>query len=178
MPIRRRPRGIKQKPDARRKIPVISTHNAFFLQRCNFLPVERDLLAFDLKYRQRPLADSLVQRHDAPFSPEVGGVHDEVDRRLRGCVGRFGDGLGEMAADGFRTASILLCKLCGSLFAVAVKLPKGVGVKPVVAAAETLVAGGASITLLTALAAISSDLFCAAKKAFFVCKGFQLLKAL
>ena len=28
MPIRRRPRGIKQKPDARRKTPVISTHNA------------------------------------------------------------------------------------------------------------------------------------------------------
>ena len=40
---------------------------------------------------------------------------------LSGCVG-------EMAADGLETTSILLCKLSGTLFALAVALPKGVGV--------------------------------------------------
>ena len=36
-----------------------------------------------------------------------------------GGISRFRAGFGEMAADGFEAAHMLLCKLCGGLFAVA-----------------------------------------------------------
>ena len=72
---------------------------------------------------------------------------------------------------------MLLCKLCGGLLAVAVKLPEGVRVKSA-AAAETLVASGTFVALFAITGTVLLDLFRAAKKAFFVFKGFQLPKAL
>ena len=66
----------------------------------------------------------------------------------------FGMGLsacfGEMAADGFRTASMLLCKLCGSLFAVT----------------DVDDEGPFRLTCFEP------------QKAFFASRGFELLKAL
>ena len=53
---------------------------------------------------------------------------------------------------------MLLCKLRGGLFAVAVKLPKGAGVKSA-AAAETLVAGGAFVALFAITGTVLLDLF-------------------
>ena len=53
-------------------------HNASFLQRCDLLPVALNRLVLDFEHRQRPLADRVIQHHDAPFSAEIGGVHDEV----------------------------------------------------------------------------------------------------
>lgn len=69
---------------------------------------------------------------------------------------------------------MLLCKLCGGLFAFAVKLPEDVRVKSA-AAAETLVASSAFVALFAITGTVLLDLFRAAKKAFFVFKGFDLL---
>ena len=86
-------------------------------------------------------------------------------------------GFGEVAADAFDAASMLLCKLCGGLLAVAVKLPEGIRLKSA-AAAETLVASSAFVALFAITGTVLLNLFGAAKKAFFVFKGFQLPKAL
>ena len=67
---------------------------------------------------------------------------------------------------------MLLCKLCGALLAVAVKLPEGVRVKSA-AAAETLVASGAFVALFAITGTVLLDLFRAAKK-HIVFKGFDL----
>nr|WP_172633752.1 hypothetical protein [Cardiobacterium valvarum] len=53
---------------------------------------------------------------------------------------------------------MLLCQLCGGLFAIAVKLPEGVGIKST-AAAETLVAGGAFVALFAITGTVLLDLF-------------------
>ena len=53
---------------------------------------------------------------------------------------------------------MLLCKLCGALLAVAVKLPEGVRVKSA-AAAETLVASGAFVALFAITGTVFLDLF-------------------
>ena len=58
----------------------------------------------------------------------------------------------------FEAASMLLCKLCGGLLAVAVKLPEGVRVKSA-AAAETLVASGAFVALFATTGTVFLDLF-------------------
>ena len=133
-------------------------HNASFLQRCDLLSVALNRLVLDFEHRQRPLADRVIQHHDAPFSAEIGGVHDEVNCRLRGHAGRFRDCFGKMAADSFEAASMLLCKLCGGLLAVAVKLPEGVRVKSA-AAAETLVASGTFVALFAITGTVLLDLF-------------------
>ena len=52
----------------------------------------------------------------------------------------------------------LLCKLCGGLLAVAVKLPEGVRVKSA-AAAETLVASGTFVALFAITGTVLLDLF-------------------
>ena len=133
-------------------------HNVSFLQRCDLLSVALNRLVLDFEHRQRPLADRVIQHHDAPFSAEIGGVHDEVNCRLRGHAGRFRDCFGKMAADSFEAASMLLCKLCGGLLAVAVKLPEGVRVKSA-AAAETLVASGTFVALFAITGTVLLDLF-------------------
>ena len=133
-------------------------HNASFLQRCDLLSVALNRLVLDFEHRQRPLADRVIQHHDAPFSAEIGGVHDEVNCRLRGHAGRFRDCFGKIAADSFEAASMLLCKLCGGLLAVAVKLPEGVRVKSA-AAAETLVASGTFVALFAITGTVLLDLF-------------------
>ena len=53
---------------------------------------------------------------------------------------------------------MLLCKLCGALPAVTIKLPEGVRVKSA-AAAETLVAGGAFVALFAITSTVLLDLF-------------------
>ena len=63
-----------------------------------------------------------------------------------------------MAADSFEAASMLLCKLCGALLAVAVKLPEGVRVKSA-AAAKTLVASGTFVALFAITGTVFLDLF-------------------
>ena len=78
--------------------------------------------------------------------------------RLRGHAGRFRDCFGKMAADSFEAASMLLCKLCGGLLAVAVKLPEGVRFKSA-AAAETLVASGTFVALFAITGTVLLDLF-------------------
>ena len=81
-------------------------------------------------HSQGSLAASVVENHDTPFSTEIGGVHDEVNRR---CLWQRAfalcSGFGEVATDGFDAASVLRGKLCGALLAFAVALPKGVGIK-------------------------------------------------
>ena len=101
-------------------------HNASFLQRCDLLSVALNRLVLDFEHRQRPLADRVIQHHDAPFSAEIGGVHDEV----HGCLWQRAIGqcssFGKVTADGFEAASVLRGKLCGALPAFAVALPKGI----------------------------------------------------
>ena len=133
-------------------------HNASFLQRCDLLSVALNRLALDFEHRQRPLAERVIQHHDAPFPPEVGSIHDEVNCRLRGHAGRFRDCFGKIAADSFEAASMLLCKLCGGLLAFAVKLPEDVRVKSA-AAAETLVASSAFVALFAITGTVLLDLF-------------------
>ena len=58
----------------------------------------------------------------------------------------------------FEAASMLLCKLCGGLFAFAVKLPEDVRVKSA-AAAETLVASSAFVALFAITGTVLLDLF-------------------
>ena len=53
---------------------------------------------------------------------------------------------------------MLLCKLCGGLLAIAVKLPEGVRVKSA-AAAETLVASGTFVALFAITGTVLLDLF-------------------
>ena len=56
--------------------------NAFFLQRRDHLRVERVGFPLNGHNHQGTLAASVVENHDAPFSAEIGGVHDEV----HGCL--------------------------------------------------------------------------------------------
>ena len=78
--------------------------------------------------------------------------------RLRGHAGRFRDCFGKMAADSFEAASMLLCKLCGGLLAVAVKLPEGIRIKSA-AAAETLVTGHLFVALFAITGSVLLSLF-------------------
>lgn len=66
---------------------------------------------------------------------------------------------------------MLLGKLFGGLFAFAVALPKGVGVKAS-SPYELPLTGGAAVFIVVT-APVFLDLFGTAKKAFFVFKGFD-----
>ncbi|MFC0034290.1 hypothetical protein [Cardiobacterium valvarum] len=70
---------------------------------------------------------------------------------------------------------MLLCKLCGALLAVTVKLPEGVRVKSV-AAAETLVAGGAFVALLPSRVPFFLTCFEPQKRHFLCSKAFNSRK--
>ena len=100
--------------------------NAFSLQRSDRLCVGRVGFPLNCRDRQGALAASVVENHDAPFSAEIGGVHDEV----HGCLWQRAIGLcssfGKVTTDGFEAASVLRGKLCGALLAFAVALPKGI----------------------------------------------------
>ena len=149
-------------------------HNVSFLQRCDLLSVALNRLVLDFEHRQRPLADRVIQHHDAPFSAEIGGVHDEVNRRLWQRAFGLCSGFGEVATDGFDAASVLRGKLCGALLAFAVALPKGVGIKAL-APYELALTGAAMVLLFPVITMpVFLDLFGAAEKAFFVFKGFDL----
>ena len=149
-------------------------HNAFFSQRRDRLHVKRVGFPLNCHDRQGVLAASVVEDHDAPFSAEISGVHDEV----HGCLWQhaFGlcSGFGEVTADGFEAASVLRGKLCGALLAFAVALPKGVGIKAL-APYELALTGAAMVLLFPVVTMpVFLDLFGAAEKAFFVFKGFDL----
>ena len=45
--------------------------NDFFLQCRALLPVAFNRLVLDFEHRRHPLADGVIQHHDAPFPPEV-----------------------------------------------------------------------------------------------------------
>ena len=104
-------------------------HNASFLQRCDLLSVALNRLVLDFEHRQRPLTDRVIQHHDAPFSPEAGSIHDEVNRRLWQRAFSLCSSFGKVRADDFEAASVLPSRLCGALLAFAVALPKGVGIE-------------------------------------------------
>ena len=150
-------------------------HNTFLSQCSDRLRVERIGFPLNCHDRQGALAASVVENHDAPFSAEIGGVHDEV----HGCLWQRAIGLcssfGKVTADGFEAASVLPSKLCGALLAFAVALPKGVGIKAL--APYELALTGAAMVLLFPVVTMSVflDLFGAAEKVFFVFKGFDLL---
>ena len=149
-------------------------HNASFLQRCDLLSVALNRLVLDFEHRQRPLADRVIQHHDAPFSAEIGGVHDEVHGCLWQRAFALCSGFAEVATDGFDAASVLRGKLCGALLAFAVALPKGVGIKAL-APYELALTGAAMVLLFPVVKMpVFLDLFGAAEKAFFVFKGFDL----
>ena len=103
--------------------------NAFFSQRRDLLRVERVGFPLNCHDHQGALAASVVEDHDAPFSAEIGGVHDEV----HGCLWQraFGlcSGFDGVATGRFDAASVLRGKLCGTLLSFAVALPKGVGLR-------------------------------------------------
>ena len=149
-------------------------HNASFLQRCDLLSVALNRLVLDFEHRQRPLADRVIQHHDAPFSAEIGGVHDEVHGCLWQRAFALCSGFAEVAMDRFEAASVLRGKLCGALLAFAVALPKGVGIKAL-APYELALTGAAMVLLFPVVTMpVFLDLFGAAEKAFFVFKGFDL----
>ena len=148
--------------------------NAFFSQRRDRLRVERVGFPLNCHDRQGSLAASVVENHDTPFSTEIGGVHDEVNRRLWQRAFGLCSGFGEVATDGFDAASVLRGKLCGALLAFAVALPKGVGIKAL-APYELALTGAAMVLLFPVITMpVFLDLFGAAEKAFFVFKGFDL----
>ena len=64
----------------------------------------------------------------------------------------------QQAVLGVPYRAMLLCKLCGGLLAVAVKLPEGVRVKSA-AAAETLVASGTFVALFAITGSVLLSLF-------------------
>ena len=103
----------------------------------------------------------------------IGGIHDAIHRRLwPRAIGLCG-GLVEVTADGFDAASMLLGQLFGGLFAFAVALPKGVGVKASSPYELPLTADAAVLLFTVVTAPVFLDLFGAAKKAFFVFRGFD-----
>ena len=149
-------------------------HNTFLSQCSDRLRVERIGFPLDCRHCQGSLAASVVENHDAPFSTEIGGVHDEVNRRLWQRTFALCSGFGEVATDGFEAASVLRGKLWGALLAFAVALPKGVGIKAL-APYELALTGAAMVLLFPVVTMpVFLNLFGAAKKAFFVFKGFVL----
>ena len=102
--------------------------NSFFLQRRDRLRVERVGFPLDCHNCQGALAASVVEDHDAPFSAEIGGIHDEVHGCLWQRAFALCSGFEEVATDGVDAASVLRGKLCDALLAFAVALPKGVGI--------------------------------------------------
>jgi len=149
-------------------------NSSFLQQRCDLLSVALNRLVLDFEHRQRPLADRVIQHHDAPFSAEIGGVHDEVHRFLWQRAFALCSGFAEVAMDRFDAASVLRGKLCGALLAFAVALPKGVGIKAL-APYELALTGAAMVLLFPVVTMpVFLDLFGAAEKAFFVFKGFDL----
>ena len=149
-------------------------HNTFFSQCSDRLHVKRIGFPLDCRHCQGALAASVVENHDTPFSTEIGGVHDEVNRHLWQRAFALCSGFAEVAMDGFDAASVLRGKLCGALLAFAVALPKGVGIKAL-APYELALTGAAMVLLFPVVTMpVFLDLFGAAEKAFFVFKGFDL----
>ena len=149
-------------------------HNTFLSQCSDRLRVERIGFPLNCHDRQGALAASVVEDHDAPFSAEIGGIHDEVHGCLWQRAFALCSGFDEVATDGFDAASVLRGKLYGALLAFAVALPKGVGIKPL-APYELALTGAAMILLFPVITMpVFLDLFGAAEKAFFVFKGFDL----
>ena len=135
------------------------------------MSVALNRLVLDFEHRQRPLADRVIQYHDAPFSAEIGGVHDDVG------FGRLREGFpdarpAQMAVDGLAATTVLRGELGGSLLARAVVRPKRLYIEPF-SAVKTLAAITAFVPLFAILPAVFFDLLRAAKKAFFVFKGFD-----
>ena len=125
-------------------------------------------------HSQGSLAASVVENHDTPFSTEIDGVHDEINRRLWQRAIGLCSSFGKVTADGFEAASVLRGKLCYALLAFAVALPKGVGIKAL-APYELALTGAAMVLLFPVVTMpVFLGLFGAAKKAFFVFKGFDL----
>ena len=131
-------------------------HNTFLSQCSDRLRVERIGFPLNCHDRQGALAASVVENHDAPFSAEIGGVHDDVGF-LRQRVALPDLHTAKAAIDGFAAASILLGKLRGRLFACAISCPKLVVLKAL-AAVKTFAASLAFISLLAILPAIFFDL--------------------
>ena len=149
-------------------------HNTFLSQCSDRLHVKRIGFPLDCRHCQGALATGVIEDHNAPFSTEIGGVHDEVNRRLWQRAFGLCSGFGEVAMDGFDAASVLRGKLCGPLLAFAVALPKGVGIKAL-APYELALTGAAMVLLFPVITMpVFLDLFGAAEKAFFVFKGFDL----
>ena len=147
---------------------------SLFSQRRDRLRVERVGFPLNGHDHQGTLAASVVENHDAPFSAEIGGVHDEVHGCLWQRAFALCSGFAEVATDGFDAASVLRGKLCGALLAFAVALPKGVGIKAL-APYELALTGAAMVLLFPVITMpVFLDLFGAAEKAFFVFKGFDL----
>ena len=147
---------------------------SLFSQRRDRLRVERVGFPLNCHDHQGALAASVVENHDAPFSAEIGGVHDEVHGCLWQRAFALCSGFAEVATDGFDAASVLRGKLCGALLAFAVALPKGVGIKAL-APYELALTGAAMVLLFPVITMpVFLDLFGAAEKAFFVFKGFDL----
>ena len=116
-------------------------------------------------------ADAVHQHHHAETAPEVSGVHDDVGfGRLRVA---FPDlHLAQMAIDGLAATTVLRGKLGGSLLARAVDYPKFIALAaPATVKLPATVA--AFIALLAVALPVLFDLLRAAKKAFFVFKGFD-----
>jgi len=121
-------------------------HDTFFSQCSDRLHVKRIGLPLDCRHCQGALAASVVEDHDAPFSAEIGGIHDEVHGCLWQRAFALCSGFAEVAMDRFDAASVLRGKLCGALLAFAVALPKGVGIKAL--APYELALTGAAMVLL------------------------------
>ena len=102
--------------------------NAFFSQRRDRLRVERAGFPLNCHDHQSALASDVVENHDAPFSAEISGVHDEVHRCLWQRTFGLCSSFAEVATARFDAASVLRGKLGGALLAFAVALPRGVGI--------------------------------------------------
>ena len=93
---------------------------SLFSQRSDRLRVERIGFPLNCHDHQGALAASVVEDHDAPFSAEIGGIHDEVHGGLWQRAFALCSGFAEVATDGFDAASVLRGKLCSALLAFAV----------------------------------------------------------
>ena len=132
-------------------------HNTFLSQCSDRLRVERIGFPLNCHDRQGALAASVVENHDAPFSAEIGGVHDDVGF-LRQRVALPDLHTTKAAIDGFAAASVLRGELCGGLFSCAIGCPKLV-VLQALAAIELPAAVVAFVALLTIAPPVLFDLF-------------------
>ena len=145
--------------------------NAFFPQIVQRFGMEGVGFVFDFTDGKDLPADAVHQHHHAETAPEASGVHDDVG------FGRLREGFpdarpAQMAVDGLAATTVLRGELGGSLLARAVGCPKRLYIEPF-SAVKTLAAITAFVPLFAILPAVFFDLLRAAKKAFFVFKGFD-----